>query len=266
MCTIPSVPGAISTKAPNLVMLTTFPVIMSPTFTSTGSAFTGSLYSDGFNAAFLDNLIFPALSILITLTVTLSPTLTTSSTLSTLLSSNSLMWTIPSVPGKSVTNAPNEATFATFPVKTSPTWISRVRSLIIEIALFALSASEDPMSIVPSSSISTVAPVSSTILRIIFPPGPITVPILSTGTWTFWILGAWGLTSWRTSGIAVSITFNIWDLASFAWAKVSLITEKLMLLTLISNCMAVIPFEVPATLKSMSPTWSSSPWISVSVT
>ena len=33
--------------------------------------------------------------------------------------------------------------------------------------------------------------------------------------------------------------------------------------TLISICNAVIPFLVPATLKSISPKWSSIPWISV---
>ncbi len=33
---------------------------------------------------------------------------------------------------------------------------------------------------------------------------------------------------------------------------------------LISSCTAVMPRAVPATLKSMSPRWSSRPWISVS--
>ena len=35
---------------------------------------------------------------------------------------------------------------------------------------------------------------------------------------------------------------------------------------MISSCIAVIPFEVPATLKSISPTWSSRPCMSVKVT
>ena len=33
----------------------------------------------------------------------------------------------------------------------------------------------------------------------------------------------------------------------------------------ISICKAVIPSRVPATLKSISPRWSSRPWISVSI-
>ena len=35
---------------------------------------------------------------------------------------------------------------------------------------------------------------------------------------------------------------------------------------LMSICSAVIPSLVPATLKSMSPRWSSAPWMSVRMT
>ena len=39
-----------------------------------------------------------------------------------------------------------------------------------------------------------------------------------------------------------------------------------MLLTFMSSWIAVTPSDVPATLKSISPTWSSSPCMSVNVT
>jgi len=42
--------------------------------------------------------------------------------------------------------------------------------------------------------------------------------------------------------------------------------SKVTPLILMSICSAVIPFSVPATLKSMSPRWSSTPAMSVSTT
>jgi hypothetical protein len=50
---------------------------------------------------------------------------------------------------------------------------------------------------VPSSWMSTVAPVSSTMPRIVLPPGPITAPILSTAIFIDSILGAYLLISLR---------------------------------------------------------------------
>ena len=78
-------------------------------------------------------------------------------------------------------NAPKLVILTTLPVYLSPTSTSFVSPLIIFIAASAALASEDPMLIVPSSSISTVASVCSTIPRIVLPPGPITIPILSLG-------------------------------------------------------------------------------------
>ena len=74
------------------------------------------------------------------------------------------------------------------------------------IALAASSALAEPISTVPSSCMSTVAFVASTIPRIVLPPGPITAPILSVETIIFCILGAKGLTSDLTSGMADVIT------------------------------------------------------------
>ena len=62
------------------------------------------------------------------------------------------------------------------------------------------------------------------------------------------------------------MTSNTCDLASFACERASFITSKLMLFTFMSSCIAVTPSEVPATLKSISPTWSSNPCMSVKVT
>ena len=61
-------------------------------------------------------------------------------------------------------------------------------------ALFKESVSFDATFTIPSSFMSTLAPLSSTISLITFPPEPITSLILSTGTWIVSILGAVELT------------------------------------------------------------------------
>ena len=52
--------------------------------------------------------------------------------------------------------------------------------------------------------------------------------------------------------------------ASLAWASATCMISLVMPWILMSICRAVTPAVVPATLKSMSPRWSSSPRMSVS--
>ncbi len=69
----------------------------------------------------------------------------------------------------------------------------------------ALSPSVVAMKTEPSSSMSILAPVSSWMLRMILPPGPMMAPILSTGIWTTVMRGACGLSSGRGAEITSSI-------------------------------------------------------------
>ncbi len=62
--------------------------------------------------------------------------------------------------------------------------------MILSIAASADGPSEAPTYTVPSSSMDTSAPVSSVIELIILPFGPMTSPILSTGTFTLVTRGA----------------------------------------------------------------------------
>ncbi len=109
------------------------------------------------------------------------------------------------------------------------------------------------------------APVSSWIELIILPLGPITSPILSTGTLTVMIRGANWLIS-PGAEIASRITSRMASRASRAWVSAEARTEAGMPSSLVSSCSAVITSLVPATLKSMSPKASSAPRMSVSVT
>jgi hypothetical protein len=116
---------------------------------------------------------------------------------------------------------------------------------------------------VPSSSIEISAPVSSWIWLIILPLGPITSPILSTGTFTVITRGAFGDIS---SGpeIASAITPRMCSRASRAWVSAAASTEAGIPSSLVSSWIAVTNSLVPATLKSMSPKASSAPRMSVS--
>ena len=78
------------------------------------------------------------------------------------------------------------------------------------------------------------------------------------------ILGAYLDNSGFGADIVFLISFNICILPALAWvnalANISLSIPAIF----ISICIAVIPFSVPATLKSISPKWSSIPCISES--
>jgi len=73
------------------------------------------------------------------------------------------------------------------------------------------------------------------------------------------------LTSFLGVAICFSITSNTSKRACLACAKASFSISFVIPFILISICKAHIPFLVPATLKSISPKWSSIPWISVRI-
>ena len=106
------------------------------------------------------------------------------------------------------------------------------------------------------------APVSSWIWLIIWPFGPMTAPILSTGMVTASTRGACGLISSGAS-IASPSTERIARRASWACERAPVSTEAGRPSSLVSSWMAVTNSEVPATLKSMSPKASSAPRMSV---
>ena len=128
------------------------------------------------------------------------------------------MCTRPSRPGSSETNAPNAVVFTTVPRNRSPTLGScgLAMALIMSIAACTAIAVGPETKIVPSSSMAMSAPVSSVIELIILPFGPITSPILSTGTLMVVIRGAKWLIGSGAS-MASFITSRIVNRASRAW-------------------------------------------------
>ena len=106
---------------------------------------------------------------------------------------------------------------------------------------------------VPSSSTSIKAPVASWIERIILPPGPISRPIFSGSMCVRSSRGAQAEISGRGREMVVSIFRRISIRASRAWASVAAMISSLMPLIFRSSWMPVMPFCVPAILKSMSP-------------
>ena len=116
--------------------------------------------------------------------------------------------------------------------------------------------------IVPSSSISIFAPVVSVISRITLPPVPITSRILSAGIFIVTICGANSLVPSRASVRALAISPRMWIRPSLACSRAIFMISSVIEVILISICSEVIPSFVPATLKSISPRWSSSPRMS----
>ena len=106
---------------------------------------------------------------------------------------------------------------------------------------------------VPSSLMSTLAPEVSTISRITLPPEPITSRILSVGMVIVSMRGAWAENSRRPSDSALAISPRMCIRPSLACASAFSMISGVMPWTLMSICSEVMPFSVPATLKSMSP-------------
>ena len=72
--------------------------------------------------------------------------------------------------------------------------------------------------------------------------------------------------SLRGSGMVASMRSRMNRRARLACSSASVRISKVTPLILMSICRAVMPSAVPATLKSMSPRWSSTPAMSVSTT
>ena len=217
----------------------------------------------------MSRLTLPLRSISRTTTVTLSPSEYTSSTFSIRLPPPIFeICSRPSRPGRMLTNAPNDVMFTTSPSYSLPTSASGGKAIWSTFSLAAASEapSADPIRTVPSSSISSVAPVSSSISRIIFPLGPMISPILSLGIETASIRGAVSASSGRGSEMILFISPRMCRRASRACANAPTRTSAGRPSILVSSCSAVMTSAVPATLKSMSPSASSTPRMSVSVT
>ena len=133
----------------------------------------------------------------------------------------------------------------------------------MRMASWADAPSAAPTVTTPSAATSMVAPVASMMPRIVLPPGPMTEPILSTGMLTRVIRGALGLSSSLGAAMAESIWSRMKARPSFACARAWRNISCVMPATLMSICRAVTPSAVPATLKSISPKKSSTPWMSV---
>ena len=73
-------------------------------------------------------------------------------------------------------------------------------------------------------------------------------------------------TSDRGSAMVSRMISRISILPLLAWSSASLRSCAETPVIFMSICSAVMPSRVPATLKSMSPMWSSRPWMSVRMT
>ena len=98
---------------------------------------------------------------------------------------------------------------------------------------------------------------------IVLPLGPMSSPILSTGICTLITRGAVGAISSGPS-IAAFSTPRIVMRASWACCSAAVSTDDGMPSSFVSSWIAVTNSLVPATLKSMSPSASSAPRMSVS--
>ena len=159
----------------------------------------------------------------------------------------------PSIPGMISTKAPKSVMRCTRPMYDLLSSGLAVSSLMISIAFWAEASSDDATFTCPSSSTLILTPVRSMMLLIIFPPGPMTSRILSTGILTVTIRGAYVEMSSRKAGKVPLILSRMCSLPTRACSSASRMISVVMPATLMSICRAVIPFSVPATLKSMSP-------------
>ena len=107
---------------------------------------------------------------------------------------------------------------------------------------------------------------SSCMPRIVSPPLPITAPIFSGSILIDSIAGAYSESFSRGPSIASAILSRMNSRPLRACSSASVRISKVTPVILMSICRAVIPSSEPATLKSMSPRWSSTPAMSVSTT
>ena len=105
----------------------------------------------------------------------------------------------------------------------------------------------------PSSLTSIWDSNSSCSERIVSPPLPMSRPIFSGSIWIELIRGACSESCSRGASMASAILPRMNSRPSLAWARASLMISNVTPVILMSICRAVMPSEVPATLKSMSP-------------
>ena len=91
-----------------------------------------------------------------------------------------------------------------------------------------------------------------------------TVPIRSGSILIAVMRGAHADSSVRGSASVPAMMPRMCSRPAFAWASASRRISKVTPVILMSICSALMPLAVPATLKSMSPRWSSTPWMSES--
>mmetsp|Transcript_37625 Transcript_37625/g.69403 ORF Transcript_37625/g.69403 Transcript_37625/m.69403 type:complete len:201 (-) Transcript_37625:334-936(-) len=119
---------------------------------------------------------------------------------------------------------------------------------------------------VPSSLTSQLSrPLSSIRALITLPPGPITRPIIEGGIFISKILGALAASCSLGVGIASFMMERMWVRAVLAFSRVFSTAPMLRPLFLMSSCIDVIPSSLPAILKSIIPSASSNPRMSVSI-
>ena len=142
---------------------------------------------------------------------------------------------------------------------TSGSWVS---SRTILMAASTSSALAEAMETVPSSSMLMTVLVRLVMSRMTLPPGPMMSLMRSGLILTETIRGAHRLISVRGLGSTSSILPRMWSRPSRAWSRAWDMISWVSPGHLMSIWMAVMPFSVPQTLKSMSPRWSSSPRMS----
>ncbi len=86
--------------------------------------------------------------------------------------------------------------------------------------------------------------------------------IFSTGIFRLVMRGAVEDSSGRDAVSALLISLRMCMRPAFACVSATFMISDVMPWILMSICSEVMPFCVPATLKSMSPRWSSSPMMS----
>jgi hypothetical protein len=115
----------------------------------------------------------------------------------------------------------------------------------------------------PLSSMLILAPVASWMPRMVLPLGPMTSPILSGLICMVKIRGAYLLRSGRAMGSTLAISFRMCSRPFRAFSSACSMILSSRPSILMSIWIEVMPFSVPATLKSISPRWSSEPRMSV---
>ena len=144
----------------------------------------------------------------------------------------------------------------TVPSYTSPTSGIATIDLIFAMAASMLSLFGADTCTLPTPSISSmvmVAPVSSCICCIIFPPGPITAPMNSLGISNASMRGTCGFSSARGSAIVSVRQFRMCSRPALACIRAFSRISNDSPSHFMSICVAVRPSRVPVVLKSMSP-------------